>query len=126
MVKDNLLLNFPITREDILAAEDVFGPNGAYDVHPDMKSRTGEIMSLGRGVAYDASLNNNNNNTKRSIEIEVVSTFDVLPQFIWKGCFLGAQGYGVKESIMYQDNTGGGLDYLKTMERDLASIAQGT
>ena len=75
---------------------------GAYVVHPDMKNCAGAIISLGKGAVYAASLKKKNN-TKSSTEMEVVSTFDILPQVVWKRYFLDTQDYEVKESIMYQD-----------------------
>jgi hypothetical protein len=36
--------------------------------------------------------------------VELVGVNDVLPQVIWTKYFLEAQGYGIKDSVVYQDN----------------------
>jgi hypothetical protein len=42
-------------------------------------------------------------NTKSSTEAELVGVNDVMPQILWTHHFLEAQGYGVSDSIIYQD-----------------------
>ena len=37
-------------------------------------------------------------------ESEVIGIYDALPQMLWIKMFLEAQGVGVKEAIVYQDN----------------------
>ncbi|KAI2495312.1 Reverse transcriptase (RNA-dependent DNA polymerase) [Fragilaria crotonensis] len=44
------------------------------------------------------------NVVKCSTEAELVGVNDILPQALWTRYFLEAQGYAVKESIVYQDN----------------------
>ena len=44
-------------------------------------------------------------NTSSTTESEVVGVSDYLPNTIWLMRFLEAQGYKLKTSIMYQDNT---------------------
>ena len=60
-------------------------------------------MTLGKGAAYSTSIKQKLN-TKSSTETEVVSVDDVLPQVLWTRYFMDAQGYGVKDSVVYQDN----------------------
>jgi hypothetical protein len=43
-------------------------------------------------------------NTKSSTEAEVVAVDDMMPQVIWSRYFLEAQGYGVTDNIVFQDN----------------------
>jgi hypothetical protein len=43
-------------------------------------------------------------NTKSSTESELVAVDDVMPQILWTKNFLEAQGYSVKDNIVYQDN----------------------
>jgi hypothetical protein len=43
-------------------------------------------------------------NTKSSTEAELVGVNDVMPQVLWTRYFLEAHGYGVHDSIIYQDN----------------------
>jgi hypothetical protein len=77
--------------------------DASYGVHPAMKSQTGGAMSLGRGAIYGTSTRQKIN-TKSSTEAEVVGVSEVLPQVLWTRYFLEAQGYGVSNSIVYQDN----------------------
>ena len=60
-------------------------------------------MSLGKGSVYSTSVRQKLN-TKSSTEAELVGVDDVMPQIIWTRYFLEAQGYGVRESKIYQDN----------------------
>jgi hypothetical protein len=91
----------------ILEADDMsiikWSVDASFAVHPDMKSHTGGSMTLGKGTIYGTSTRQKIN-TKSSTEAELVGVNDVLPQILWTRYFLEAQGYGVKESIVYQDN----------------------
>ena len=77
--------------------------DGSFAVHHDMKSHTGATMSLGKESVYSTSVRQKLN-TKSSTEDELVGVDDVMPQVIWTRYFLEAQGYGVRESKIYQDN----------------------
>ena len=77
--------------------------DGAFVVHGDMKSHTGAMMSLGKGAAYTTSMQQKLN-TKRSMETELVTVDDVMPQVIWTQKFLEAQGYVVTNNVVFQDN----------------------
>jgi hypothetical protein len=77
--------------------------DASFAVHPDMKSHTGGAMSLGRGTMYGTSTCQKIN-TKSSTEGELVGVNDVMPQVLWTRYFLEAQGYGAKDSVIYQDN----------------------
>jgi Reverse transcriptase (RNA-dependent DNA polymerase) len=96
-------VNMPLTLE----ANDVqivkWWVDASFAVHPDMKSHTGGAMSLGRGTIYGTSTRQKLN-TKSSTEAELVGVNDVMPQILWTPYFLEAQGYDVKDSIIYQDN----------------------
>ena len=43
-------------------------------------------------------------NTRSSTKVEVVAADEIISPMIWTQLFLEAQGYPVKESILYQDN----------------------
>ena len=43
-------------------------------------------------------------NTKSSTEVELIGADDAIPQMLWARYFLEAQGYGIDENILYQDN----------------------
>jgi hypothetical protein len=60
-------------------------------------------MSLGKGGIYGASTRQKLV-TKSSTEAELVGVSDVLPQVLWTRNFLTAQGYHIKDSVVYQDN----------------------
>jgi hypothetical protein len=77
--------------------------DGSFAVHPDMKSHTGAVMSICKGTQY-ASSKRQKLNTRSSTEAELVAVDDVMAQVMWTRYFLEAQGYEVKENIIYQDN----------------------
>jgi Reverse transcriptase (RNA-dependent DNA polymerase) len=60
-------------------------------------------LSMGKGATYSTS-NRQKLNTRSSTEAETVGLHDVLPKIIWTRNFLDEQGYGVKNSILHQDN----------------------
>jgi len=53
-------------------------------------------------------------NGQSSMEAKLIGVSDALPQMLWTQNFLEAQGYPIKESIVYQDNQSAIL--LKKME----------
>ncbi len=77
--------------------------DASFAVHPDMRSHTGGVMTPGKGTIYGTSTRQKID-TKSSAEAELVGVNDVMPHVLWTRYFLEAQGYGVRESIMYQDN----------------------
>jgi hypothetical protein len=68
-----------------------------------MKSHTGGTMAMGKGSVY-STLTRQKLNTKSLTEAELVAVDDCMPQVLWTRYFLEAQGYEVRESIIYQDN----------------------
>jgi hypothetical protein len=77
--------------------------DASFAVHPDMRSHTGAYMTMGKGTVYGTSTRQKIN-TKSSTEGELVGVNDAMPQILWTRYFLEAQGYGVQESVVYQDN----------------------
>ena len=77
--------------------------DASFAVHHDMKSHTGGSLSLGRGAVYGTSTKQKINTTS-STEAETVGIHEVLPQIPWTRYFMEAQGYGIEDSIVYQDN----------------------
>jgi hypothetical protein len=77
--------------------------DASYAVHPDMKSHTGGIMSLGIGGFIPKS-GKQKLNTKSSTEAELVGASDYLPNTVWTKMFLEAQGYKIEENYLEQDN----------------------
>ena len=75
----------------------------AYALHWDMKSHTGGNLTLGKGSVTSSSTKQKLN-TRNTTESEVVGGDNMSPQILWTNYFLDAQGYGVKDTIIYQDN----------------------
>jgi hypothetical protein len=78
-------------------------PDAAFAVHPDYKSHTGAVLTLGKGAVQTISAKQKLN-TRSSTEAELVAVDDVVVQAMWTRNFLEAQGYECKTTI-YQDNT---------------------
>eukprot|EP00978_Attheya_sp_CCMP212_P046656 scaffold403813_cov59-Attheya_sp.AAC.3 len=77
--------------------------DASYVVHPDMRSHTGATMSLGKGSIYSTSTRQKLN-TKSSTEAELVGVSDAMSQILWTRYFTEAQGYGVDDNVVAQDN----------------------
>jgi hypothetical protein len=77
--------------------------NAAFAVHPNMRSHTGGVMSLGWGALHTKS-SKQKLTTKSSTEAEVVGLSEYIPYNIWLINFLGEQGYKIMHNIVYQDN----------------------
>jgi hypothetical protein len=77
--------------------------DAAFAVHPDFRSHTGAVMSLGGGAI--TSISRKQSLSKRSsTEAELVAADDAAGPMLWSKQFLQAQGYPVMHNIMYQDN----------------------
>ena len=74
-----------------------------YKVHHDMRGHTGKTMSIGQFSIISMSTKQKLN-TKSSNESKLVGADDVLSQILWTQYFLEAQGYGINDNFMYQDN----------------------
>jgi hypothetical protein len=96
-------INMPLTLEADSMHIVKWWVDASFAVHPDMKSHTGGVMSLGKGAIYGTSTRQKLN-SRSSTEGELIGVNDVMPQVLWTRYFLEAQGYGVKENIVYQDN----------------------
>jgi hypothetical protein len=92
----------------VLAADDsgqiCWWIDASFMVHEDMKGHTGSTMSMGKGSIY-STLAKQKLVTRSSMEAEIVGVHDVLLQLVWTGHFLMEQGFHVKETTLYQDNT---------------------
>ena len=77
--------------------------DAAFVVHPDMKSHTGAVMTMGSGAVQSIS-KKQKVNTRSLTEAELVATDDVIAQIVWTRNFLEAQGVKVDTNIVYQDN----------------------
>ena len=77
--------------------------DGAFATHRDMRSHTGGALSLGKGVITGISTRQKLT-TRSSTEAELVAVDDCMSLILWTHYFLEAQGYGVDDAIIYQDN----------------------
>jgi hypothetical protein len=77
--------------------------DGSFAVHPDMRSHTGGMMSMGKGSIISMSTKQKLN-TKSSTEAELVAVDDAMPRILWTRYFLLSQGYAVEPAILHQDN----------------------
>ena len=75
----------------------------SFAVHPNMRGHSGGRLSLGRGFPIMSSTKQKLNMCI-STETEVVGADDYMPAIHWTRYFLEAQGYGVQENILFQDN----------------------
>ena len=66
-------------------------------------SHGGIALSLGRGVVYGTSTQQNFN-TCSSTEAELVAVDDCMGQILWTRYFSGTQECQVDDAVMYQDN----------------------
>ena len=76
--------------------------DAAYAVHPDMRSHTGQIMSMGRGALYSSS-GKQKMNTRSSTKAELVAADNALSSVMWTKLFLEAQSYPFKKTVFCQD-----------------------
>jgi hypothetical protein len=76
----------------------------SFAVHPNMRGHSGGGLSLGRGFTIVSSTKQNLN-TRSSTETEIVGADDFMPAICWTHYFMKAQGYDVKDKVLFQDNT---------------------
>lgn len=60
-------------------------------------------MTIGRGHFF-SNLRKQKINTRSSMEAELVAVDNALPHLVWTRYFMIAQGYDIKDIILYQDN----------------------
>jgi hypothetical protein len=77
--------------------------DASFAMHPDMRSHTGGALSFGKGSIYSMS-RKQRINTKSSTEAELVGVDDGMPIVIWTRNFITAQGYKIRDNVVYQDN----------------------
>ena len=83
-------INMPLTLEADGSNVIEWWADASYAVHPDMRSHTGGVLSLGKGAVYVTSCRQKIGTTS-STEAELVEVSDILPQVIWTRYFLDAQ-----------------------------------
>ena len=77
--------------------------DAAFGVHPDMKGHTGATMFMGEGAGISLC-SKQKTNSRSSTEAEILAVDDAVSSIMWTKHFIEAQGYEVKENIVYQDN----------------------
>ena len=75
----------------------------SYAVHPNFKSHTGWVMTMGQGAVQLGS-SKQKLVTRSTCEAELVGADNASTKILWTKFFLEAQGYEVRENILYQDN----------------------
>ncbi len=101
-----------ITKEDVLtlSADDgvhciEWSVDSAFAVHPDMKSHIGGTMMFkgGKGAIIGTSAKQKMN-TDSSTTAELAGVSQVLPLILWSKLFIEAQGYKMKDNVLFQEN----------------------
>lgn len=77
--------------------------DASFGVHPDLRSHTGAMMTLGRGCPISMSLKQKLN-TRSSTEAELIGVNDAMSLILWTRMFLEAQGFPVIDNVVFQDN----------------------
>jgi hypothetical protein len=75
--------------------------DASFAVHPEFKSHTSAMMTLGKG-AMQSIVRKRKMNMQSSKEGKLVAVDDAA--ILWTKLFLEAQGYDVEKNIVYQDN----------------------
>jgi hypothetical protein len=71
--------------------------DASFVVHPNMRGHSGGGLSLGRGFPIVRS-------TKQKLNTWIVGADDLMPNICWNRYFMKAQGYGVKDNVLFQEN----------------------
>ena len=77
--------------------------DSAYEVYEDMRGQTRGAISMGYGLLHGKS-SKQNINVKSSTEAEFVGVSEYLPYNIWFLMFMDAQGYDIKDNVVFHDN----------------------
>jgi hypothetical protein len=77
--------------------------DASFAVHPNMRGHMGGGLTMGRGFPIVTSTKQKLN-TRSSTESELVGIDDMMPSILWTRYFLEAQGYRVKDNVIFQDN----------------------
>ncbi len=78
--------------------------DAVFAVHPDMKSHTEMIFTMGKG-AIVSSPTKQKVNLRSSTKAELIATDNKISKIIMIKRFLEHQGFRIKVCVIYQDNT---------------------
>ncbi len=77
--------------------------DASFAVHPNMRSHTCGGLTMGRGFPIVSSTKQKLN-AQSSNESELVGVDDMMSIVVWSRYFLLAQGYGLTQNLLLQDN----------------------
>jgi hypothetical protein len=77
--------------------------DASFAVHPDFKSHTGAMITLGKG-AMQSNAREQKMKVQSSTEGKLVAVDDAATMILWTKLFLEAQGYNMHKNTVYQDN----------------------
>jgi hypothetical protein len=77
--------------------------DASFAVHPDFKSPTSVVMTLGKG-AMQLIARKQKMNVQSSTEGKSAAVDNAPTMILWTKLFLEAQGYDVEKNIVYHDN----------------------
>ena len=77
--------------------------DASFAVHPDFRSHTGGVMTMGKGAIQSQS-KKQKLNTRSSTEAELVGVDDAATMILWTKLFLEDLGYNIDRNVLYQDN----------------------
>jgi hypothetical protein len=77
--------------------------DASFAIHPNMRGHSRGGLLLGRGFPIVSSTKQKLN-TQNSTETEIVGADNFMPAICWNRYFMKAQGYGVKDNFLFQDN----------------------
>jgi hypothetical protein len=77
--------------------------DASFGVHPNIRGHLGGGLSLGRGFPIVSSTKQKLK-TRSSTDTEIVGADDFMPAICWTRYFMKAQGYDVKDNVLFHDN----------------------
>jgi hypothetical protein len=77
--------------------------DASFAVHPNMRGYSGGGLSLGQGFPIVSSTKQKLN-TRSSTETKIMGVDDFMPAICWTHYFMKAQGYDIKDNVLFQDN----------------------
>ena len=77
--------------------------DASFAVHPDFKSHTEAVMTMGEG-AIQTICSKQKLNTQSLTELELEGGDDSITKILRTHLYIEAKGYNIKQNILYQDN----------------------
>ncbi|CAJ1954018.1 unnamed protein product [Cylindrotheca closterium] len=89
-------------KNDEVNKQDIFSARKTRSVHPDFRSNTGGVLTMGEG-GLQIILKKQKLNSRSSTEAKLIGVNDAATQILWTKLFVEAQGYPIEGNILYQD-----------------------